>query len=329
VVGSDQLPLGQGDEGEAVRDLQRRLRVGEIVVDAGEAGRYGPATEDAVRRFQKERGLHVDGVCGHQTWSALVEASYRLGARLIYHRVPMLRGDDVADLQLRLSEMGFDAGRVDGICGPATARALRDFQQNSGLTVDGICGPATVEALHRVGSRGGHTAVATVREEERLRASPRDLHGRRLVVGERGGLGALADAVGRSLQEAGAVVAVLHHPEGSEHARQANEFGGELYLGLDLRAAAGGLVTYYRTPGFESVGGRRLAELAGSELGMILTLDSPPAGGMRVPVLRETRMPAVVCELGPPSDVVTHTGELAAAVQRAVTRWLAQPVAEG
>ena len=50
----------------------------------------------------------------------------------------MLRGDDVAELQQRLCTLGFDTGRVDGIFGDATVRALGEFQRNAGLPVDGI-----------------------------------------------------------------------------------------------------------------------------------------------------------------------------------------------
>ena len=37
-------------------------------------GSYKPGTRAAVEAFQYRRGLRVDGVCGPQTWSALVEA---------------------------------------------------------------------------------------------------------------------------------------------------------------------------------------------------------------------------------------------------------------
>ena len=72
-----------------------------------------------MRPFQEHRGLRSDGVCGPQTWSALVEAGRVLGDRLLYYRNPMLRGDDVATLQRQLGALGFDAGRVDGIFGSA------------------------------------------------------------------------------------------------------------------------------------------------------------------------------------------------------------------
>ena len=53
-----------------------------------------------------------------------------------------MSGPGVADLQTQLNKLG--AGlTVDGKFGPATSRAVSDFQTENGLTVDGIAGPAT------------------------------------------------------------------------------------------------------------------------------------------------------------------------------------------
>ena len=46
---------------------------------------------------------------------------------------------------------------------------------------------------------------------------------------------------------------------------------------------------------------------------------------MRMPILRETRMPAVLCEVGPATVVVEHTGELARTLTRAFSRWVEAP----
>jgi chaperonin GroEL (HSP60 family) len=62
----------------------------------------------------------------------------------------MMRGDDIATLQARLTEMGFNAGRVDGIFGPLTESAVKEFQKSVGATIDGKCGPATIIALLRL-----------------------------------------------------------------------------------------------------------------------------------------------------------------------------------
>src|SRR5262249_698888 len=160
----DRLPLSQGSTGEAVRDLQRRLGAAGFTPGGAEVGCYCPATEAAVRAFQGARGLRIDGRCDDQTWSALPEASCNLAHRLLCPPPPTRRGHDVAGLQRRLGRLGFDAGRVDGIFGPLTARALDDFQRNMGLPTDGVCGYDTIHALQRLGDRVAGPSIAAVRE---------------------------------------------------------------------------------------------------------------------------------------------------------------------
>ena len=321
------LPLRPGATGEPVRDVQRRLTRLGFDVSADNPALYSTATEQAVRDFQVQRGLRIDGICGPQTWGALVEAGYRLGARLLYLRAPMLRGDDVSELQEALGALGFDAGRVDGIFGPRTVTALEEFQRNAGLTIDGICGPDTVASLRRVVRPAASSPpVASVREAQQLLDAPRQLHGRRVGIGETGGLAALADAVGRALVEAGAVVAVLHHPDESVQAGEANAFNAEAFLSLALCEEAHCSTAYFAARAFESIGGRQLAGLVLEEVSGDVFPSSGAASGMQLPILRETRMAAVVCEVGPPGLVVEHTAELAESLTRAFARWARGPV---
>jgi N-acetylmuramoyl-L-alanine amidase len=79
---------------------------------------------------------------------------------------------------------------------------------------------------------------------------------------------------------------------------------------------------FYATEGFESAGGRRLAECIQDRIPDVLGAARRPAEGMAVPILRETRMPAVVCELGPPSTVVERGAALAAAFAVALECWV-------
>lgn len=323
----DVLPLHLGDEGQAVRDLQRRLVALGIDLDADAVGTFGDGTRSAVHEFQESRGLNGDGRCDRHTWAALVEAGFRLGDRLLYLRHPMLRGDDVAELQRGLGGLGFDAGRIDGIFGPDSERALREFQRNCGITTDGVCGPEVVAALTRLGKKVADgmegAGMARVREQLRLRDAPRELQDRRIVVGEGGGLGALAGAVAHQLHRVGGRVFPLHHPDWSVQARQANDLGAEVFVGLEMGDEPVS-VAYYATPGFESVGGRRLAEhLTGT---LPTTALAATARGMRLPVLRETRMPAVLLHLGPPEAVVRSTAGIADAVCEGLRRWAEEPV---
>ena len=226
-------------------------------------GTYGAGTRAAVEAFQYRRGLRVDGVCGPQTWSALVEAGRTIGDRFLYRRTPMLRGDDVAELQQRLSALGFDSGRVDGIFGDLTSAALGEFQRNVGLPVDGIAGASTVAELLRFGTRHDDTElVASVRDRERLRAAPRTLAGRRVAIGEEGGLDSTVAALRRLLVNQGAVVTTHHHPDGSIQASEVNAGGAEVYIGLRLDSDRHQCTTaYYAGYRYSSPGGRRLAEL--------------------------------------------------------------------
>ena len=108
-------------------------------------------SSDEIRSFQQARGLTVTGLIDEVTSRALEEARWKLGDRSLHITAPtLMRGDDVATLQNRLVEMGFDCGRVDGIYGARTSDAVREFQKSVGVSVDGKCGPATIIALLRL-----------------------------------------------------------------------------------------------------------------------------------------------------------------------------------
>ncbi len=300
------------------------MAVIDLLVDDDVPGRFGANTEAAVKQFQQRRGLRVDGICGPQTWSALVEAGYELGDRLVYRRTPMLRGDDVAELQQRLGALGFDTRRVDGIFGDDTSAALSDFQRNVGLTADGILGRSTLDELYRIQARSqGPELVSDVRERETLRRAPRTLEGRRIALGEQGGLAAAIAIIGRAFAGAGADVVDLHHPDGSRQAADANAVEAEVYLGLRLEPSSSGCSSsYYGGYRYESPGGRRLAELVQATIPAQLCLPDRGAHGMSIPVLRETRMPAIVCELGPPLMLVERSNDVARALREALDTWV-------
>lgn len=68
--------LKKGDKGKEVEDLQKSLK---IKVD----GDFGPKTEEAVKKFQKENGLTPDGIVGSKTWNALGVISTDLSETVI------------------------------------------------------------------------------------------------------------------------------------------------------------------------------------------------------------------------------------------------------
>lgn len=143
--------VSRGDRGKEVVDIQTRLRsLGYFLGREGADGHFGPKTESATRAFQQKRLILADGVVGENTWTELVEAGYEWGERLLYLRVPNMRGDDVLHLQRQLNELGFDAGPENGIFVPFTEEALTEFQRNAGIPVDAIVGEATVGHLRRI-----------------------------------------------------------------------------------------------------------------------------------------------------------------------------------
>jgi peptidoglycan hydrolase-like protein with peptidoglycan-binding domain len=139
-----------GDRGPAVEDVQQRLlALGFDLGPTGVDGVFLGATHAAVRRFQAEHRLAEDGMIGDETWSALVDATFTLGDRLLYLKYPHFHGADVRRLQGALNVLGFACGEPDGIFGTYTERAVREFQANAGLPADGIAGSDTVRMLER------------------------------------------------------------------------------------------------------------------------------------------------------------------------------------
>lgn len=57
------------------------------------------------------------------------------------------RGSSVREVQELLIEKGYLNDIADGVAGPKTVAAIKDFQKSAGLTVDGVCGNGTYRAL--------------------------------------------------------------------------------------------------------------------------------------------------------------------------------------
>ncbi len=152
--------LCEGASGQAVRTLQQRLL--SLGFDPkGVDGIFGPNTLAAVRAFQAHAGIAVDGVVGPQTWGKL-DGSAATGSPRSSGSGPLLRegamGNAVAQLQQRLTVLGFDPKGVDGIFGPATLAAVKAFQAHAGIAVDGIVGPQT---WGRLGIQAGSAVPAS------------------------------------------------------------------------------------------------------------------------------------------------------------------------
>jgi N-acetylmuramoyl-L-alanine amidase len=312
------------DRGGAVAEIRARLE-GLGLTPPGGPDVFDEDLDRAVRAFQQQRGLHVDGIVGPKTYRVLEEAGWRLGDRLLTH-VPgsLLAGDDVLTLQKRLLDLGFVVGRVDGRFGHQTELAVREFQRNIGVPSDGTCGPATLKALTRLAPivRGG--SPNALRAEERIRRDGPHLPGKVVVLDPSVGrfaesaLRAHADEITLDLARrvegrlvATGVQAFLTNTGGAgadtevERAEFANRTDAHLCVSLEVDGSASpdaaGVSTYYygsEAHGVASSAGERFAGLLQREIVARTDLADLRTHPKTWDILRRTRMPAVRVDAG-------------------------------
>ena len=147
--------LQRGDEGEAVRILQERLKIAGFF--SGRAtGVFGPITEAAVKRFQEAYQLDVDGIVGPATLQKLPPLA--MGEENTPPReIPNTdhlsvghQGEAVRLLQTHLIQAGYLQGTPSGYFDSQTATAVSQFQAANYLAVSGIAGPTTRAKLYSV-----------------------------------------------------------------------------------------------------------------------------------------------------------------------------------
>ena len=133
-----------GNRGNTVKFLQCYLNLygNQLSVD----GQFGSGTQSAVIKFQRDNGLTADGIVGRNTWRKLLMQDatlpvLRQGSRGVYVRY----------LQQKLLSKLYSVGTIDGIFGANTTSAVKQFQQDNGLSPDGIVGPLTWARLTPIG----------------------------------------------------------------------------------------------------------------------------------------------------------------------------------
>lgn len=316
----------RGDRGPAVTEIRQRLALlGLGEEHPADPEHFDEALDRAVRAFQQQRGLSVDGAVGSATYRVLDEARWRLGDRLLtYTPGNLLAGDDVVALQQRLLDLGFKVGRVDGRFGHQTELAVREFQRNVGVPPDGTCGPATLKALSRLAPmvRGGRPNA--MRVEERLRRDGPQLTGKVVVIDPC--VARMPDPVLREQAEqiisdlarrvegrlvATGVQAYLTHQVGAEETSEvdraefANRTGAHLCISLQVDASANpgaaGVSTYFfglESHGAWSSAGERFSGLVQREIVARTDLVDLRSHAKSWDLLRRTRMPAVRIDVG-------------------------------
>jgi N-acetylmuramoyl-L-alanine amidase len=330
--------IRRGDVGPQVAEVRAALSAIGLL---GEPGWADPRTavydgpcERAVRAFQQQRGLSVDGIVGADTYRAITEARWRLGDRLLYYSAAhLILGDDVTTLQERLLELGYDAGYADGAFGGRTEAALRQFQRDYGLVSDGQCGPLTLRALRQLGRKvvGGRPQL--LRESMAVAVAGPQLLGKRVVI-DPGHGGADTGVAAGGLVEADLVWDLATRIEGrlaahgvtpyltrgrhmsrtdAERADFGNATGADLLLSLHLdehpNPAACGVATYYfgTGSGVTSTIGEKLAGLVHRELVARTGMLDCCTHAKTWELLRRTRMPVVRVDLG----YLTNPGDAA------------------
>lgn len=323
------LHLARGVRNPAVAEVRDRLeRLGFLGVCRSECDIFDDDVDAAVRAFQQVRGTDVDGIVDVGTFRRLEEARWNLGDRIVsYSAGHLVAGDDIAQLQQKLNGLGFDSGRVDGVFGPDTDRALREFQRNVGTDVDGTCGPEVWRALDRLSRTVTGGAAANLRSDHE-HAMARTGVANKVVVIDPGHGGPdygnvshrlaesiVADDLARRIQGRLAAIgtqALLTRPKTFEldeeidevaRATFANETGADLVVSLHTDIEPTGLgrgvsTYFYGHTNDHSVLGRRFAELVQSEIVARTDLVDCRAHGKTWDLLRVTRMPAVRIEFG-------------------------------
>ena len=278
-----------------MRELHQRLdSLGYRSTDV--ADDFGDATAALVEAFQHARGLTLTGEVDDVTWDRLVEAGWSLGARLLYVSTPMLRGDDVADLQVHLAQLGFNPGRIDGIFGAVTAEALTDFQRHRGLDANGALTRSTLDELRRMIRRdaGGHLVTDAI---DLATASTR-VTGPIVICGT----GPLVERVAYECASYGDCRS-LGDLACQEVAAQANTLGASLVLSFEAKETLDVIhVHYWASYRSHSRRGERLASALASRLSHTPDLARVEVTGMALPILRETAMTTLHIEHGLASE---------------------------
>jgi N-acetylmuramoyl-L-alanine amidase len=300
-----------------------------FLADAG-GDAFDPPLDIAVRAFQQQRGLLVDGIVGPATYRSIKEASYGLGARTIRYQPSALQfGDDIAALQVRLQDLGFYLGLADGCFGVELHEALVSFQRETGISPDGICGARTIRALELLGSHVTGGSPHAISEEEIVRRSGPQLSGKRIAIDP--GLGGMDTGImvnhpgGGSMTEAGILWdlasriegrmtatgmdtfltrSVRENPSNIERASRANSFDADLTIALRCDAnpspQANGVACFHfgNSRGSTSAIGQVLSGLIQREIVARTPLGDCRTHGRTWDLLRLTDMPTVQIDLG-------------------------------
>jgi len=128
--------LKKGDSGSSVKELQTLLDDNGFWTYHTITDYFGSVTETAVKNFQSDKKITVDGLVGDTTYSYLLNG--------VKNDIMLKKGDTGSEVKEVQQMLGVTA---DGIFGSGTEDSVKDFQVDNGLVADGIVGPKTYETL--------------------------------------------------------------------------------------------------------------------------------------------------------------------------------------
>ena len=128
--------LKKGDSGPDVKELQTLLDDNGFWTYHTITDYFGSVTETAVKNFQSDKKITVDGLVGDTTYSYLLNG--------VKNDIMLKKGDTGSEVKEVQQMLGITA---DGIFGSGTESSVKNFQSDNGLVADGIVGPKTYETL--------------------------------------------------------------------------------------------------------------------------------------------------------------------------------------
>lgn len=319
---SEQLNIGdRSDTVALIANTLVRLGFLQVASDL-----FDEKLTQGIKAFQQERGLTATGLINQITQRALEEARWRLGDRVLSLTTPeLIRGDDVATLQERLIQMGFNCGKVDGVYGSATELAVKEFQKSVGVVVDGKCGPSTLIALMRLIKTVSGGAPSQLRESTKHSVRSPALANKVVVIDPSWG-GQFLGESNHGVVESEVVFDVAQRLEGrllalgvnvvltrsannspleKERIQTANSVNADLVIALKVdnykNEKASGVATYYYgrdAQGVHSVVGQRFANLLQREICARTDLQNCRTHGKSWDLLRLIAAPTVRIDLG-------------------------------
>ena len=279
-----------------------------------------------VKAFQQDRGLTVNGLINEITARSLEEARFRLGDRvLVFNTTALMRGDDVANLQDRLIQMGFNCGKVDGVYEITTENAVKEFQKSVGILSDGRCGPATLISLMRLAKTVSGGAPSALRESINHSVRSPALANKVIVIDPSWG-GEFTGESANGVNESEIVFDLAQRLEGrlialgvnviltrsannspleKDRIKVANSVNADLVIALKVDSykneKANGVATYFygrEDKGVRSVVGERIANLIQREICARTDLLNCHTHGKSWDLLRLTVAPTIRIDLG-------------------------------